>query len=147
MWLAFALFIAAASSKSVITWRNDFSASSSIILSAKVSKCAVSSCANLWASVALTRRCFISVAERLLGPLLKSLSSTSWSPLAAILKIEVSIVSALLIDEAIACLESSAASVFWDWSRSECQPSFWYFLKRLDRETPNFWDNYKFTKN
>ena len=63
MWLAFMLFTAAASSKSAKTWRNDSSASSSMISSAKVSKYAVISCASLWASLALPRRRFISVAD------------------------------------------------------------------------------------
>ena len=103
-------------------------ASSSIISPAKVSKCVVISCVSLWASLAHPMRRFISVAERS-----KQFSSrcslTSWSPLAAIRKIEVSIVSALLIDDAIACLESSAASFFWNYSLSECQPSFGHFWK------------------
>ena len=45
-----------------------------------------------------------------------------------------------LLMMAIVCLDSSAASRFWNCSRSECQSSFWHFLKRLDRETPNFCD-------
>ena len=67
-----------------------------------------------------------------------SFSSINWRPLAAIRRIEVSIVSALLIDDAIACLESSAASFFWNCNLYECQSSFWLLLKRLDRELPNF---------
>ena len=112
-------------------------ASSSIISPAKVSKCVVISCVSLWASLAHPMRRFISVAERS-KQFSSSRSLTSWSPLAAIRKIEVSIVSALLIDDAIACLESSAASFFWNWSLSECQRSFWHFLNKLYRETPNF---------